>query len=91
MAKSVLFNIYGDLTSAMKTVIGAKYIFLKDRPKIEQNDTPMAKFAVIDLPVSIDDYVIGNNKTMLTTSGASRAVPVAITISVSMVGQLTRS
>lgn len=69
MAKSVLYNIYNDLTSAMKTVISAKYIFLKDRPKIEQDDAPMAKFAVVDLPIGIDDYVIGNKKTMLTTSG----------------------
>ena len=67
--KSVLFNIYNDLTEAMKTVVAAKYIFLKDRPKIGSDDTPMAKFAVIDLPVSIDDFVIGNKKTYLTTAG----------------------
>lgn len=67
--KSVLFNLYNDLTEAMKTVVAAKYIFLKDRPKISNDDTPMAKFAVIDLPVSIDDFVIGNKKTYLTTAG----------------------
>lgn len=72
MAKSVLYNIYADLTNAMKTVVDGKYVFLKDRPKNSGGDeyaAPMPKFAVIDLPVSIDDYVIGNKKTMLTTSG----------------------
>lgn len=67
--KSVLYYIYADLLNAMKTVVESKYIFLKDRPNTKDGDTPMAKFAVIDLPVSIDDYVIGNKKTMLTTSG----------------------
>lgn len=67
--KSVLYNIYADLLNAMKIVVESKYIFLKDRPKTNDGDAPMAKFAVIDLPVSIDDYVIGNKKTMLTTSG----------------------
>lgn len=67
--KSVIASIYTDLVTAMKTVVESKYIFLKDRPKINDGDVPMAKFAVIDLPISIDDYVIGNKKTMLTTSG----------------------
>jgi hypothetical protein len=67
--KSVIASIYTDLVTSMKTVVGAKYIFLKDRPKTKDEDSPMAKFAVIDLPIGIDDYVIGNKKTMLTTSG----------------------
>ena len=67
--KSVLYNIYADLLGPLKTVIDAKYVFLKDRPTTKDGDTPMAKFAVIDLPVSIEDYVIGNKKTYLTTAG----------------------
>ena len=70
--KSVLYNLYADLLNPLKTVIEAKYIFLKDRPTTqggEQYAAPMAKFAVIDLPVSIEDFVIGNKKTYLTTAG----------------------
>lgn len=67
--KSVIASIYTDLVTAMKTVVENKYIFLKDRPKLKDDDAPMAKFAVIDLPISIEDYVIGKKKTMLTTSG----------------------
>ena len=67
--KSVLYNLYADLLNPLKTVIEAKYIFLKDRPTIKESDAPMAKFAVIDLPVSIEDFVIGNKKTYLTTAG----------------------
>lgn len=67
--KSVLFNLFNDLTEAIKTVIAAKYIFLKDRPKIGNSDSPMSKFVVIDLPISIEDFVIGNKKTYLTTAG----------------------
>lgn len=68
MAKrSALYRIYEDLVTALKGVIETKYIFT-DRPGIS-DDSPMKKFAVIDLPVSISDYVIGHRKTMLTTSG----------------------
>ena len=67
--KSVLYNLYADLLNAMKTVVDSKYVFLKDRPNVKNGDTPMSRFAVIDLPVSIDDYVIGNKKAYLTTSG----------------------
>ena len=67
--KSVLYSIYADLVNALKSVIEAKYIFLGERPKTSDTDTPMSKFAVIDLPVSISDYVIGNRKTYLTTAG----------------------
>lgn len=69
MAKSVLYNIYNDLTEAMKKVIETKYIFLKDRPNVGKDDTAMSKFVVIDLPLSIEDYVIGNKKTLLNTTG----------------------
>ncbi len=70
MAKSVLYNIYNDLVNAVKTIVDSKYIFLKDRPNTNGNTQPMAKFVVIDLPLGIEDYVIGKKKkTMLSTSG----------------------
>lgn len=65
--KSALYRIYEDLVNALKGVIETKYIFT-DRPDIS-DASPMKKFAVINLPVSISDYVIGHRKTMLTTSG----------------------
>lgn len=67
--KSVLYRIYADLVNALKGVIDAKLIFLKDRPKVSPDNKPMKKFAVVDLPARITDYVIGNRKTYLTTSG----------------------
>ena len=67
--KSVLYSVYSDLVHAMKTVVDSKYVFLKDRPNTKEGELPMSKFAVIDLPVTINDYVAGNSKTMLTTSG----------------------
>ena len=66
--KSTLYNIYNDLVSAVKPIVGAKYVFLKDRPKTNDGNVPMDKFIVVDLPLRIDDYVIGNKKTYLTTS-----------------------
>lgn len=67
--KSVLFNLYSDLLTAISTVVAKKNIFLGDRPKISETDALMSKFAVISLPVSIDDYVVGNKKRKLVTSG----------------------
>lgn len=67
--KSVLYMIFSDLVNTLKGVIDKKLIFLQDRPNVGEKDTPMSKFAVIDLPIEISDYVIGNKKTYLTTSG----------------------
>lgn len=67
--KSVIYCIFSDLVNAMKPVVGNKYIFLKDRPSFKEGDVPMSRFAVIDLPTSITDAVIGNRKVMLNTSG----------------------
>ena len=69
MAKSTLYNIYADLVNAVKPIVGVKYVFLKDRPNTKADEVPMSKFVVIDLPVTINDYVIGGNKTLLQTSG----------------------
>lgn len=67
--KSTLYNIYADLVEAMKKIIETKYIFLQDRPSFKNGEVPMPKFAVIDLPVNIRDYVKGNRKTLLQTNG----------------------
>ena len=67
--KSTIYNMYNDLVSAVKTIVSNKYIFLKDRPTNVNAESPMEKFVVIDLPVTISDYVAGNRKTYLTTSG----------------------
>lgn len=69
MGKSTLYNIYADLVNAMKNVVEEKRIFLKDRPSFKEGSVPMSNFIVIDLPVSVRDYVIGNNKTHLHTTG----------------------
>ncbi len=67
--KSTLRCIFEDLVTALSTIIPKKYIFLQDRPNVKSGDAPMEKFCVISLPVSIDDYVVGNKKTLLKTSG----------------------
>ena len=69
MAKSTLYNMYNDLVKAVKPIVGNKYIFLKDRPKMKEGESPMEKFIVVDLPVSIEDYVVGKKKEYLVTSG----------------------
>lgn len=69
MAKSTLYNIYSDLVEAVNPIVGIKYVFLKDRPNIKEGDKPMSRFVVIDLPITINDAVIGGKKTMLQTTG----------------------
>lgn len=69
MTKSTLYNIYADLVNAVKDTVGFPYVFLKDRPSVKNGKVPMSKFLVIDLPTSISDAVIGNEKTLLNTSG----------------------
>lgn len=69
MAKSTLYHIYADLVNAVKDTVGFPYVFLKDRPNVRNGSKPMSKFLVIDLPDSISDAVIGNEKTLLNTHG----------------------
>lgn len=69
MARSTIYKIYSDLVNAVKTIVGVKYVFLKDRPNTKDEDLPMSKFVVIDLPTPINDAVIGGNRTLLQTSG----------------------
>lgn len=67
--KATLYNIYNDLCTALTPVVGKKNVFLQDRPSHQEGEVPPNKFAVIELPVSIRDTVIGNQNTMLSTSG----------------------
>lgn len=94
MAKSTLYNIYADLVNAVKPIVGVKYVFLKDRPNIKEDEVPMSKFVVIDLPTTITDAVIGNNKTLLNTSGVFYAFVQArsnATLDVNAMGELVDS
>ena len=69
MAKSVLYNIYADLVKAMETIVPTKNVFLQDRPNVKDGSLPMSQFVVVTLPATIRDYVIGNRRTYLTTTG----------------------
>lgn len=67
--KSPITRIYTDLVKALSGVVESKYIFL-GRPNTSMNsDCPMTKFAVVELPVRIRDYAIGQKKWMLVTQG----------------------
>lgn len=68
-SSSTLYKIYSDLVTAVSGVINPKYIFLRERPKFENGSVAMSQFVVISLPVDIEDYVIGNRRTYLTTGG----------------------
>lgn len=65
---AVISDIYEDLVNALKTVIDEKYIF-SDRPNVNGGDRPMAKFIIVDLPVSIRDIAVGNRGFMYNTRG----------------------
>ena len=68
-AKTPITLIYTDLVKALSGVIESKYVFL-GRPNTSMNgDSTMAKFAVVELPLRIEDYAIGKKKWMLVTSG----------------------
>lgn len=61
--------IYTDIVTALSQVIENKYIFL-GRPDTSMNgDSPMNKFAVVELPVSIRDIAHGKKKFVLNTTG----------------------
>ena len=66
---SVLRCVFGDLVDALKTVVPENKIFLGDRPSLSEGIEPLGTFAVIELPVSIEDLAIGNKKFVLQTMG----------------------
>jgi len=63
---STAAKIYGDLVSAMNTVLDKKLIFL-GRPDTISSE--MTKFATIEIPATITDVAYGKNKLMLNTTG----------------------
>lgn len=68
-AKTPMTLIYTDIVTALSQAIESKYIFL-GRPDISKNvDSPMNKFMVVELPISIKDIAFGNKKFVLTTTG----------------------
>lgn len=69
MAKSPIALIYTDLATALGKVIEMRYVFF-GRPDVTKNkNCAMTKFAVVELPTMIEDYVIGRKKWLLETSG----------------------
>lgn len=67
--KSTLRCIFEDLVTALSETLPENRIFLQNRPDVKEEGAPMEKFCVISLPVSINDYVVGNEKTLLNTAG----------------------
>lgn len=62
--------MYDDLINAIDGIVERKYIFPGGRPDIKEADLEkMKKYIVVELPVSINDMVVGNNKFHLTTTG----------------------
>ena len=65
--KTPISAIYTDLVTALSVVIESKYIFLGGRP--DTSSESMNKFAVIELPVGIEDIAVGRKKFSLSTTG----------------------
>ena len=62
--------MYDDLVNAMDGIVERKFIFVGGRPDIKEADIEtMKKYIVIELPVGIEDMVVGNSKFHLTTTG----------------------
>ena len=67
--KTTIAKIYDDLVNALEGIVERKLIFAQ-RPDIKEAEQDMmTKFIVVDLPVSIEDMVVGKNKFHLTTTG----------------------
>lgn len=68
--KSTIAKMYDDLVNAFDGIVEKKYIFVGGRPDIKEADLEtMKKYVVIELPVGIEDMVVGNYKFHLTTTG----------------------
>ena len=68
--KSTIAKMYDDLINAMDGIVERKLIFPGGRPDIKEADLDkMEKYIVVELPVSIEDYAVGNHKFHLTTTG----------------------
>jgi hypothetical protein len=67
--KSTLRCVFDDLVTDLTATLSKNRIFLQNRPNVKSEGAPMEKFCVISLPVSINDYVVGNERTLLETAG----------------------
>lgn len=68
--KTTISKMYDDLVNAMVGVVERKFIFVGGRPDIKEAQLEtMKKYIVIELPISIEDIAVGNNKFHLTTTG----------------------
>ena len=68
--KSTIAKMYNDLVNAMDGIVERKFIFPGGRPDIKEADLEkMKKYIVIELPLGIEDMVVGNHKFHLTTTG----------------------
>lgn len=68
--KTTIAKMYDDLVNALDGIVERKFIFTGGRPDIKDADLEtMPKYIVVELPVAIDDMVVGNHKFHLTTTG----------------------
>ena len=68
--KSTIAKMYDDLVNALDGIVERKYIFPGGRPDIKEPELEtMKKYIVVELPVAIEDYAVGNHKFHLTTTG----------------------
>lgn len=68
--KSTIAKMYDDLVNAFDGIVERKYIFPGGRPDIKEAALEkMTKYIVVELPVSIEDYAVGNHKFHLNTTG----------------------
>lgn len=66
---SAITCIFTDLVKAIKKVLPDKSIFLGVRPIFAESSTRLDRFAVIKLPISIEDIAAGKKKFVLQTTG----------------------
>lgn len=68
--KSTIAKIFDDIINALDGIVERKFIFPGGRPDIKEADLEkMDKYIVIELPVNIEDYAVGNHKFHLMTTG----------------------
>ena len=68
--RTTIAKMYNDLVNAVDGIVERKYIFVGGRPDIKEAELEkMKKYIVVELPVGIEDAVVGNHKFHLTTSG----------------------
>ena len=68
--RTTIAKMYEDLVNALDGIVERSHIFTGGRPDIKEPDLEtMKKYIVIELPVGIEDMVVGKHKFHLTTTG----------------------